>query len=154
MWAFALSLSLFKNYIYLFTCMCVCTCYGTRVRSEDNFGNQFSPSTLWASGIELRSSGLAASALTHWATSQAPLFKRDVLDLPGGLAVGHHLWSSTRAATRQRTRPFPVQQGKKSACLYFIYYLFWDKVLLWLAWNSEIHPPLLSPRIKGVAAEP
>lgn len=46
-----------------FNCMCTCThiCGGQRITS----GSWFSPSILWELGIELRSSGLTASFLTH-----------------------------------------------------------------------------------------
>lgn len=40
----------------------VCTCDGQRTTS----GNLFSSSTLWVTGVEHRSSGLAASSFSHW----------------------------------------------------------------------------------------
>lgn len=43
--------------------------------------NQLSPSIMWAWGIELGSSGLAASAFTNWAfpLAQKPFFKYEVI---------------------------------------------------------------------------
>lgn len=61
----------FKN--FGFVCMCVCVCqhhYGGR---RTTFGSQFSTSTMWVLGDELRLSGLVACALTTEQSCQ-PLF--------------------------------------------------------------------------------
>lgn len=52
--------------------MCVCTCvharvyYGVGVEVRTAFRSEFSFKTLWALGVQLRVSGLAASAFIHW----------------------------------------------------------------------------------------
>lgn len=59
-------------------CMCVCVervsmyteCHGVCLYGcQRTFGSWFSPTPLWVLGIDLRVSGLAASAFTSWATT-------------------------------------------------------------------------------------
>ena len=78
------SLPLFKTlfYIYLFICLCVCVCacvcmhvqapcicHGTHVKAGGQFVgiSSFSHPTRWFLGIEVPSSGLAASSFIHQA---------------------------------------------------------------------------------------
>lgn len=64
--------------IYFMACTCIfvgthvsqCTCRGQRT----TFWSQFTPSTTWVLGIELRSSDLAVSASTCWAILLAIFF--------------------------------------------------------------------------------
>lgn len=53
------------GYVYVGAHMPWCMCRGQRAI----WGSEFSPPTMWTSETQFRSSSLAASSFTHWATS-------------------------------------------------------------------------------------
>lgn len=91
----SLSLSIFFYLFYTyFFVLYVYTCMGTQchdlfVRGQrTTFMNWFSPSTMWAPGIHLRSSGLVGSAFTCSAISLAPLPQTGLHSEPGVCQFG------------------------------------------------------------------